>query len=329
MMFSKTRALRHRAPVIAVGLVAIALSAACDDEESSTMSAGTSETTELLGFLLEGDVVTTIEPPIQQILTVPGQEPFELVDINNKGQMVGYYTDEEGVVRAFVREPDGAFETVDFPGAASTSLSEITDDGVLVGTYTDVADDPFTSHGFVRKDGEFTAVDVPDAVATSLGGLNEKGQMAGTYGDAMGRIHGFLLDDGELTTIDFPDAATTFAGKVNDKAQVVGFFSETETTLPLSLVSSYIWDQGEFTRIDVPDGLPDATVAVGINDDSQVVGAYARSSDMRSLGFLRDADGTYTPIDFPEADDGVGVFDINEHDQIVGIYGAFVEDEDG
>jgi hypothetical protein len=151
--------------------------------------------------------------------------------------------------------------------------------------------------------------------------------MAGTYGDAMGRIHGFLLDGDELTTIDFPGAGVTLGGKLNDEAQMVGFFSETETTLPLSRVSGFIWDQGEFTRIDVPDALPDATVPLGINDDSQVVGGYGRKSDERSVSFLRDPDGTYATIDFPEADDGVGAFDINDSDQIVGIYGAFVDEE--
>lgn len=68
-------------------------------------------------------------------------------------------------------------------------------------------------------------------------------------------------------------------------------------------------------------------VSLGINNDTQVVGAYV-DQEQRSLGFLRAADGTYTPIELPQAKTGPGVFDINDRKQIVGIYGTFVDDED-
>jgi probable HAF family extracellular repeat protein len=326
MMFSKTQALRRRVPVIAVALVVIALSTACDDEKSSTTSAGSSETIQQHGFLLEGDDLTTFEPPAVSILRVGEPEPFELVDINNKGQMVGYFTDEDGVVHGFLRQKDGEYETIDFPGAASTSVSQITDAGTMVGLYEDVAGDPLTSHGFILKDGESTAFDLPGAIATSLGGINDAEQMSGTYVDQTGGIHGFFLDGDQVTDIDPPDANVTLVSKMNEEAQVVGFFSDVDVTLPLTTVSGFVWDQGEYTRLDVPDGAPGSTVALGINSAERVVGGYL-SQDQRSLGFLRDADGTYTTIDFPEAEFGVGPFDINDRHQIAGIYATYVDED--
>jgi hypothetical protein len=132
----------------------------------------------------------------------------------------------------------------------------------------------------------------------------------------------------EVTVIDFPDSSVTLASRLNDEARVVGFFSEVDMTLPITSSSGFIWDQGEFTRIDVPDAVPGTTVSTDINNDTKVVGTYL-SQEQRSTGFLREPDGTFTPIDFEIADDGVGVFDINDHEQIVGIYATVVDDGDG
>ena len=65
---------------------------------------------------------------------------------------------------------------------------------------------------------------------------------------------------------------------------------------------------------------------VGINNDTTVVGAYLASDGERTLGFRRDGE-TYTTIDFPEADAGVGVLDINDHQQIVGVYTTIGDEE--
>jgi uncharacterized membrane protein len=319
--------LMNRAPFFSLGLAAMIAVAACGDEESTAVSAGSADPITVYGFLLEGDVLTTIEPPGDPAPGPDGQEAFEILDINNVGQMAGYFTDQDGRIRGFLRE-NGAFNTIDYPGAGSTSVSEVNDHGVMVGTYEDVAGDAFTSHGFVLEDDVFTAVDLPDALATSLASMNDEGVVLGTYIDRERKAHGFLLDDGGVTTIDFPGATVTLATKLNDKGQAVGFFSETDPTIPVTRSSGFLRDEdGEFTRIDVPDALPGATVPVGINNDATIVGAYVASEGMRNLGFRRDGDN-YTNIDFPEADIAVGALDINDRQQIVGIYLTVGDEKD-
>ena len=66
--------------------------------------------------------------------------------------MAGYFTDDEGTSHGFLRD-EGVFTPIDFPGAGSTSVSEVLDDGVMVGTYTDVGDDPFTAMASCWKTG--------------------------------------------------------------------------------------------------------------------------------------------------------------------------------
>lgn len=309
----------YRAPILSMGLAASNALAACGDAESTVASEQESHQITVHGFLLEGDVLTTIEPPGDVILGDDGQEPFELLDINNHGQMAGYFTDDEGTGHGFVRD-EGVFTPIDFPGAGGTTVGEVLDDGTMVGTYTDVGDDPFTSHGFVLEDGAFTTIDLPDALATSVSSMNNEGQMLGTFVDADGGVHGFLLKDGEVTPIDFPGATVTIANKLNDKGQAVGYFSETDATLPVTRSRGFVRDDnGAFTRIDAPDAGPVGTVPVGINNDTTVVGAYVGSDDDRTLSFRRDGE-TYRTIDLPEADAGVGALDMNDQQQIVGVY---------
>jgi len=62
-----------------------------------------------------------------------------------------------------------------------------------------------------------------------------------------------------------------------------------------------------------------------LHDRTQIVGAYSSQEQDRGLGFLLEGT-TYTTIDFPGAGDSVGVFDINDREQIVGIYTTPGED---
>jgi hypothetical protein len=97
--------------------------------------------------------------------------------------------------------------TIDFPSAASTSVSQVNDEGTMVGGYQEGANDPFTGHGFVPRDGEFTSFDPPGAIASFLNGINDAEQMAGTYGDETSAIHAFLeqIDGIYATVVDDGD----------------------------------------------------------------------------------------------------------------------------
>ena len=65
--------------------------------------------------------------------------------INNSGQIVGFYADEDFFFHGFVVNK-GVFTTVDFPDASETQIFSINAKGEIVGTYFDADGD---QHGFV------------------------------------------------------------------------------------------------------------------------------------------------------------------------------------
>jgi len=82
---------------------------------------------------------------------VPGrdaQEPLEalpdpdrparprpgLFGINNRGEIVGFYADAAGKIRAFLLA-NGAFTPIDVPGAISTAAGDINEKGQVVGFF--------------------------------------------------------------------------------------------------------------------------------------------------------------------------------------------------
>jgi len=74
--------------------------------------------------------------------------------------------------------------------------------------------------------------------------------------------------------------------------------------------------QYSFNTIDFPGARFPGTIASGINDGGQIVGAY--SDGLMAHGFL-DITGSFTTIDVPGAIDTVAK-GINDNGQIVGFY---------
>jgi len=268
----------------------------------------------LQAFLLDKKVFVPLDVPCVTQGSAGGQESFELTDLNNHGQIVGFCTDADGTVRGIVRER-GTFTNIEFPGAVATAALGINDRRQIVGSYSEVggADVLSTLRGFLLDDGVFTSIDIPDASSTDVEGINNRGQMVGRYIDAAGAVHGFLLDQGRVTTIDVPGATLTVAFKINDRKQIVGLYSDTESTLPLAgPVHGFLFDNGEFTRIDFPGAL--STLPLGINNRGHIVGTY--NDEAIGHGFLLQKD-TFTTIDAPGAVLSTAAFSINNRGQIL------------
>jgi probable HAF family extracellular repeat protein len=214
---------------------------------------------------------------------VPGARGTEATDINDRGQIVGTYSEDTPIVndsarpRAYVldRFGRGKFTRIDFPGAPQTFASGINNRGQVVGGYLDAKGRP---HGYRWDKGLFTTIDVPDAVATAATDINDRGEMVGFFGDdpndptAATGARGFLLSRGDFTTFDAPDVAITQPSSINNRGQIVG---STVSDAALADFHGFLLAKGPsgpFTPIDFP-GAP-RTVAVGINDRTQIVGAY-------------------------------------------------------
>jgi probable HAF family extracellular repeat protein len=122
----------------------------------------------------------------------------DAVDVNNRGQVVGFYIDANNVEHSFLLS-GGQFTTIDPPGAANIpgpsftnvdQASHINDHGQIVGGYTDAND---VTHGYLLRGGKYTTLNDPNAgTLTFATGINNSGQIVGFDFDATGLAHGFL-----------------------------------------------------------------------------------------------------------------------------------------
>lgn len=212
----------------------------------------------------------------------PGQGTTQLLDINNRGQMVGNHRpsvsggcSDDVPLQGFLREADGHYTAITIPGARQVQAVGINNRGQIAG---DVVGEDGTERGYVRTGGRITTIGgPPGAVGASAFDINDNGQVVGIYADASGALHGFALSRGRYTTIDEPGAPFTFPFGINDRGQIAGL---TTRSLPLGTASDahgFVLRQGAggpFTAVDVP-GATLGTAAFHISDAGVVVGVYA------------------------------------------------------
>jgi len=111
--------------------------------------------------------------------------------INDAGQIVGFYNENNFIRHGFVHNPDdGTFTTLDDPLATGDTLaSGINNMGQIVGYYVNASG----THGFLYSNGTYTTLDDPLGTTTEALGINDAGQIVGFYKDSGLEEHGFLL----------------------------------------------------------------------------------------------------------------------------------------
>ena len=150
------------------------------------------------------------------------------IGINERGQIVGSYTDADGTTRGFLLDWRGRFASIDVPGSTGTQAEKINNRGQVVGVYVDIPNPSPDAprRGFLLDRGRFIRLDAPGAVATLAHGINERGQVVGEYKDAGGKTRGFLWDKGRFATFDGPDGTGAAFTEINDRGQIVGVYGE-------------------------------------------------------------------------------------------------------
>jgi hypothetical protein len=134
------------------------------------------------GFLYSAGSFTTIDFPT---VLVTSTNAF---GINNRGQILGSYTQQSALGPIGFLDTDGNFQSIRFPGnTGGTSTFGINNSAQIVGMYNDSTG----NHGFLDIGGTFTTIDVTGALATSVYVINNSGQIVGRYSDSTGN-HGFL-----------------------------------------------------------------------------------------------------------------------------------------
>jgi uncharacterized membrane protein len=277
----------------------------------------------------------------------PGAYATAATRINDRGQIIGDYFStkkrfEQGLKRGFLLD-HGRFTKINVPGSDSTEAVGLNDHGRVVGetgTY-----EPLDLYGYRWNDGRIRRIDAPRAAFTGAEEINERGQIVGTYGTDLGvsPTRGYLLDRGRFKTFAARNGRSAQVFGLNNRGQIVGYtLSGIDSTDERGfLLAKGVG--GPFTPINVPGAT--RTIATGINDRGQVVGAYERpagtadtqrggtsqpmlallgpqtpdpkETPIRSPGFTY-IDGRYTTVQVPRSRTHTYLHGINDQGRIAG-----------
>src|SRR4029077_3389720 len=237
-------------------------------------------------------------------------------DINDQGQIVGFYVDSSGATHGFLYS-GGTYTTLDDPlGTGGTFAQGINDQGQIVGYYIDSSN---TLHGFLYSGGTYVTLDDPSAgtgspsgaLGTFAFGINDSSEIVGTYvngSSTNAAYHGFVYSGGTYTTVDDPLAADyTDARGINASGQIVGTYIGNN-----HIQRSFLYSNGIFTTVSNPAA--ENIYAFGINDVGHVVGQYQGQS------FILYGGNSYAIIYDSAAYAGTFAFGINASDQVVGYF---------
>jgi hypothetical protein len=186
------------------------------------------------GLLPPGTVHGFVRDPDGTIATFDVPFPYlhDIGDINDRGQIVGYYNDPDrplNLAGGFLRQPDGRITRIDVPRALETTPRCIDNRGRVYGDYIDAGATlnpdgtipPNVIHGFVWHNGRFTTVDPHGSALTFVAGCNDRGDITGGYQDARGEEHGFLHRHGRTVTLDAPGRIDNIAWGINNHGDIV------------------------------------------------------------------------------------------------------------
>jgi uncharacterized membrane protein len=215
-------------------------------------------------------------------IDVPGAYATVATRINERGQIVGDYFStreryEQGLKLGFVLD-HGRFTRFGVPGADSTEAVGLDDRGRIVGETLTI--EPFRGRGYIRERGRIRLLAPPPGAAIAgAEEINERGQIVGTYGTDVdsAETRGYVLTRGRYTTFAVPGGEATQAFGLNNRGQVVGYTADVDDPVQVLLSNQHGFllpagPRGPVTRIDVPDA--PQTIALGINDRGDIVGAY-------------------------------------------------------
>ncbi len=218
----------------------------------------------------------------------PGATDTQATAITPSGEMVGRFTDAEGVVHGFLYS-DRRYTSIDVPGAVYTEANWINPRGEIGGDY---GDDSGNFHGFVLKRGHITTVDYPGSMSSSVLGISASGDLVGTWIDDDNNFHGYVEDEGKFIPVDYPGAAETLATMSADGILVGGYFDDTGA-------HGFEFRHGAFKSIDCPGAT--FTFLSGVDAEGNMVGQFGQVDGSSHGALIKD--GNCIKVDYPKGID--------------------------
>ncbi len=216
--------------------------------------------------------------------TILGTDLSEAYKSNDRGGVVGIYSDDNGFTHGFLLS-QGVVTTLDFPGASDTYAFGINESGTIVGQWDllDAGGNPIVYHGFLWKNGAFSEVNFPGAADTFPYGINIRGDFVGSWDSGLTSpiTHGFVYTNGEFVSFDVPvpGATLTQPNDINAQGQIVGEWFDSNGG-----VHGFLLVGAAFTSIDYPGAA--ITSAWGINSAGQIVGNHYDDAGAPARGYL-------------------------------------------
>jgi uncharacterized membrane protein len=164
-----------------------------------------------------------------ETLDYPGGNNTTGYGVNDRGTVIGLYSDAAGVVHAYERLK-GVYLNIDLPNGFQTVPLSVNNSNQIVGGFQPSAD--VTGYGFVRQpDGAFTLHNAPGAPAqsTQFISINNRREVLGAWFDADGNPANFLRKQAKYVPVVLPDsfgALYTSAQTINDGNDIVGYYAD-------------------------------------------------------------------------------------------------------
>ena len=260
----------------------------------------------------------------------------QLTGINNHGRISGYYGsgfDGQASKGYTITAPyaQGDISSENFPKSVQTQVEGLNDNNVQVGYYSTQNKKSGTNNSFGWYfNGSFHEVNYPTGnnakpMQDALDAVNNHDVAVGYYLNGAGRYRGYTynIKTRKFALVTKPGAPTggnapsLGALGINNAGDVVGDYTTTGGTIDgfIKLAG------GAFHTIAVPGAIE--TVAIGVNDNDTVVGAYVdgTGSTMMIHGFIWRIGGSLTTmVDDPNAATATVLNGINNKGDIVGFY---------
>jgi hypothetical protein len=253
---------------------------------------------------------TTGKCAFQKLSFPPPAAKGTPVALNDLGGIAGNFLDSKNASHGFLLF-QGRLTTFMFPRSSSTTVSDMSRNGIIVGDFS-VAGDPKLHHYMVHSGGfhEITLPGLPNADFT-VTGVNANGDVVGTINSETLPNNGYVLHNGKVTILSFPGATGgTLPTSINDQGVVIGeFFINFVNVNP-----AFMWKNGVFSNV-VPPGSIGFVNAAKVSNSGVVVGDF-QAADTHSEGFALE-NGTYTNIDPPAGFEDISILAVNKFDNIL------------
>jgi probable HAF family extracellular repeat protein len=147
------------------------------------------------GFILQDRKFFNVRVPDSATPLHPCSADVWMAMDNGRVAVGDLCTDSDGGIHGYLRNTQGDFQIIDFPGAGApcTAVRWINERKDLVGVYANTLDEcfAFQAHGFLLRQGVYTPIDFPRSVYSEAFSISDDGVIVGDFTDGQGNTHGY------------------------------------------------------------------------------------------------------------------------------------------